>query len=53
LLVLVVSALGLRADETGDRAARLIEKLGGKVVHDDKAPGKSVIPIIGSRRLAP
>jgi len=35
LLVLIVSAVGLRADETGDRAARLIEKLGGKVVHSD------------------
>lgn len=39
------SCLGARADEAGDRAVAFVEKLGGTVARDEKAPGKPVIEV--------
>ncbi len=47
--VLAVSGLSLgssaRADEAEDKAVALVEKFGGKVTRDDKAPGKPVVGV--------
>jgi internalin A len=46
---LAVSGLCLgssaRADDAEDKAATLVEKLGGKVTRDEKAPGKPVVTV--------
>src|SRR5205807_2374809 len=34
-----------RGDEAEDRAVQAVEKLGGKIIRDDKAPGKHVIAV--------
>jgi hypothetical protein len=39
--VLLAAAVGVRADEVA--AVKAVEKLGGTVGHDDKAPGKPVV----------
>ena len=47
--VLAVSGLCLgssaHADEAEDKAVAFVEKLGGKVTRDDKAPGKPVVRV--------
>lgn len=35
----------LLADDAEDKAAKAVEDLGGKVVRDDKAPGKPVVQV--------
>jgi internalin A len=42
---LLLAAASLRADDAEDQAERAIEKLGGKVVRDDKDPAKPVIQL--------
>ena len=48
-LVLAVSGLcpcpSARGDDAEDKAVGFVEKLGGKVARDDKAPGKPVIQV--------
>src|SRR5262245_65130401 len=41
--VLLTAAVGIRADE--EAAVKAVEKLGGKVRRDDKAPGKPVVAV--------
>src|SRR4051794_17700446 len=43
-LVLSSSTL-VRADDAEDKAAALVEKLGGKVIRDETRPGKPVIEV--------
>ena len=43
--VLLLAAAPLRADDAEDQAAKAIEKLGGKVVRDDKDPDQPVIEV--------
>ena len=40
-----VSCSALRADDAEDKAVAFVEKLGGKVTRDEKAPGKPVITV--------
>ena len=46
---LMVSVLGLgspvRADEAEDKAVAFMKKIGGKVIRDEKAPGKPVVTV--------
>jgi len=44
-LVLLLVPGVLRADDAEDRAVRAVEKLGGSVFRDDKAPGKPVVAV--------
>jgi hypothetical protein len=46
--LLVLALLGvptLRADEAEDKAVAFVQKLGGKVERDEKAPGKPVVAV--------
>src|SRR4051812_13458435 len=43
--VLFGSSVSARADEAEDKAAALVEKLGGTVARDEKWPGKPVIRV--------
>ena len=45
VLLLVLTAVDLRADEAEEKAVKAIEKLGGKVRRDEKADGKPVVAV--------
>ena len=41
-----------RADDAEDKAVAFVEKLGGTVVRDEKAPGKPVVTVnLGGKRV--
>ncbi len=44
-VALVLLASTARADEAEDKAVKLVEKLGGRVTRDEKAPGKPVVEV--------
>ena len=43
--LLLVVGLPLRADEAEDRAVKAVQKLGGRIVRDEKADGKPIITV--------
>jgi hypothetical protein len=43
--LLLLAAAPLLADEAEDNAVKAVEKLSGRVEHDDKAPGKPVAAV--------
>ena len=43
--VILCSSYLVRADDTEDRAVEFVEKLGGRVIRNEKAPGKPVISL--------
>jgi uncharacterized protein YjbI with pentapeptide repeats len=45
LVLVSMSGSAAWADEADDKAVQFIEKLGGKVTRDDKAPGKPVVGV--------
>ncbi len=45
LVFLALTGDSLRADEAEESSAKAVEKLGGKVVRDEKSPDKSVVQV--------
>ncbi len=45
VLLVLLSATGLRADDAEDRAIRAINKLGGRFTRDDKTAAKAVVAV--------
>src|SRR5215218_3019317 len=43
--VILCSSAPVRADDAEDKAVAFVEKLGGKVGRDEKAPGKPVVTV--------
>ena len=51
--VILCSSAPVRADDAEDKAVAFVEKLGGKVTRDEKAPGKPVVTVFlsGSKKV--